>query len=298
MPIAVVVLEFDPFLRLDTVAVRWETLGVAAAILVALVVAAILARRTPPDRTGRRLHLDDLLYIALGIVPGAVVGGRLGYVLLHLDYYSLHPGAIIDVSQGGLQLSLAVLGGAVTGVYVARILEAPVGRWLHVATLPTLLAIEGGKAAMALGGSGQGVPSDAAWATAYLGPGPWGSLAPSVPSQPAQLIEAAMTAGIAIGIVVILASGSLRRRDGRLFLVAMGAWLVGRALVATTWRDPEVVGPLRADQLISLVLLVPIVAGSAVLVLRGGRGVGRSGERDVDWPDPEAARTWRVPPGG
>jgi phosphatidylglycerol:prolipoprotein diacylglycerol transferase len=262
VPVAVVVFEFDPYLRLDLAAVRWETLGIAGALLVALVAAAILARRTPAGAVGGpSLRLDDLLFIGLGAVPGAVIGGRIGYVLLHLDYYTTYPSAILDAAQGGLQLSLAVVGGTLTGLYVTRLLEAPAGRWLHAAAIPLLLGIEGGKLAMAWGGTGQGEPSTAAWSTAYLGPGPWGSLAPDLPSVPSQVVEGLGTAAVAVALALVVAAGAFGRRDGRLYLVAIGAWLVVRLLVATTWRDPAVVGPLVADQVISLVMLAVVALG-------------------------------------
>ncbi len=251
---AVIAFEFDPYLRLDRLAVSWETLGLAVTVLLALVASAMLARR-------RGLRLDDLLYIGLGIVPGAIIGGRIGYVLLHADYYSANPGAIFDAGQGSLQLSLAVVGGTLTGMYVARLIEAPAGRWLHVAAIPLLLAIEGGKLTMAWGGRGQGLPSLDGWATAYLGPGPWGSLAPALPSIPSQILEGLGTGLIGILLVVLLFAGAFARGDGRLFLVGAAGWLVVRFVVAGTWRDPEVLGPLRADQIMSLVLLIGVAVG-------------------------------------
>ena len=96
-PSAVIELSFDPIVTVGGVAVRLETIGVALAILVGLVVAALVARRTPIDVTRpadapgpepdelNHLRRDDLLYIAVAAVPGAVVGGRLGYALIHLD---------------------------------------------------------------------------------------------------------------------------------------------------------------------------------------------------------------------
>jgi phosphatidylglycerol:prolipoprotein diacylglycerol transferase len=299
----VVVFEFDPYLRLDAIAVRWETLGIAGAVLVALVAMAIVAGRTPAgdprDRAAGHLRRDDLLFVALGVVPGAIVGGRLGYVLLHLEYYLDQPGAILDPAQGGLQLGLAVAGGALTGAYVAALLDAPAGRWLHAAALPLVIGIEGGKAAMAWGGSGQGVPSAGPLATAYLGAGPWGSLAPSVPSVPSQLVEAGGTALVAVVLLVALASGGFGRLDGRAFVVAMGGWLGVRIAVATTWRDPAVVGSLNTDQLISIALLIGLAPVALVLARRGRRASGpgassSSGHPDLTaWPDEVSTATWR-----
>ena len=61
---------------------------------------------------------------------------------------------------------------------------------MHALILPLLFVLAAGKLTMVLGGDGQGVPWDGAWATAYVGPGPWCSLAPEVPSHPSQVYEA------------------------------------------------------------------------------------------------------------
>ncbi len=170
------------------------------------------------------LRTDDLLFVVLGIVPGAVIGGRLGYVLLHPAFFAARPAAILDPGVGSLELGLAVVGGALTGGIVAALLDGTVGRWFHIAALPVLVVIGVGKLATVLGGRGQGVPSDAAWATAYLGPGPWGSLAPEVPSCPPRRSRASRHSCVLVIVMGVLAVPGLRRPDGRAFLEAVGLW--------------------------------------------------------------------------
>jgi hypothetical protein len=136
VPTAVIAFDFDPLLHLGDGAVRWETIGVAGSIFAALVLAGLAVRSLD-------LRLDDLLFVVLGIVPGAVVGGRLGYVFLHPDWFGLDPGRILDPGVGSLELTLAVVGGAMTGAAVAVLLDGQPGRWLHAATLPTLVALAG-----------------------------------------------------------------------------------------------------------------------------------------------------------
>ena len=294
---AVVSLAFDPTLRIGDAGVRLQTIGIAVAILLALIVAARLAAKTPvglladgspapapPDEVWH-LRRDDLFYVVLGSLPGAILGGRLGYVLLHLDFYRANPGAIVDPTQGGLQLSLGLLGAVISGWLVAGLLDAPPGRWLHLATIPTLLAIGIGKAALALGGDGQGLPSDAPWATAYVTPGPWGSLGPALPSHPAQLYEAIATGLVLLVVLVALAGGAFHARDGRLFWTAIALWAGARAVIASVWRDPVEIGGLRVDQAISLALvalsLLIVAVGTVRRRRRGTRALG-----DVVWPDP------------
>lgn len=274
---AAIVFDFDPYLRLGDAAIRWETLGVAAAILAGLVLAALLAGRTPgedlligedevpaEEREGPwHLRRDDLLFIVLGAVAGAVVLGRLGYGLLHADYYAGDWRALLDPGQGSLELTLAVVGGTLTGIYVAALLGAPVGRWLHVAIVPVLLVLGLGKAAQALGGSGQGSATGVDWATAYLPPGPWGSPGAAIPAHPSQLYEAGMTLVVLLVVVVLARATPLKRADGRLYALGIGLWALGRGLVASTWRDPDVVAGMNAEQLICLAVAA-LMLGSAV----------------------------------
>ena len=206
VPIALIALDFDPLLHLAAgLVVRWEAVAIAAVLIAALIVAGLMARRAS-------LRADDLLFIAVGVVPGAVIGGRLGYALLHLDYYTAQPGVLLDPGRGGFELSLAVVGGVLSGVTVATLLEVPVGRWMHLVALPVLFVLGAGKLAMLLGGAGQGQPAALPWATAFLGPGPWASLAPALPSHPSQAYEGFATLALALVLGLVLAARSGRAR--------------------------------------------------------------------------------------
>ena len=300
---AVIVLDFDPYLRFGGAAIQLQTLAIALVILAAILIAARIAvverRRAalPGVPFGLSemadLRLDDLLFILLGAVPGAVIGGRLGAVLVQADYYAAYPGAILDPGFGGLALGLGVVGGLLAGAYVGRLLDVPLRAWAHVVALPLLFGLAAAKVALALGGTGQGLPSDADWATAYVGPGPWGSLGPDVPSHPSQLYEAATTADAFVLVGAAMALGAFSRRSGSALLAGLALWAVGRFAVASTWRDAAVAGPLRVEQLVAL----GTVAAAIVWLVASRRGAGsrrrRAGgsvtldEPGPEWPDPE-----------
>lgn len=291
--------EFPATVALGGLVVRWETIVGAMGVLVALLVAAVIARGTPidldlepgapsadPDDDGlNHLRADDLLYIAVAALPGALVGGRLGYWLLHLDFYRANPGAIFDYTKGGLELSMGVVGGTITAAIVAALLGAPLGRWLHALALPTVVLLGLVKLAMVFGGSGQGVPTDFSLATRYVGPGPWGSLAPEVPSWPSQAAEALATVLAGSLAWFFMAVGVFRRRNGASFFLAVGLWAAARAIVATTWRDPAVLGSLSAGQL--LALGIAIACGLVVVGFAAAAGVAhlRGDDEDDDAED-------------
>jgi phosphatidylglycerol:prolipoprotein diacylglycerol transferase len=285
VPTAVLAFDFDPLLHLGDGAVRWETVAIAGAIFTTLVVAGLAARAAG-------LRVDDLLFVVLGLVPGAVVGGRLGYVLLHPAFFTDVPGRILDPGVGSLELTLGVVGGAITGSLVALLLDGRPGPWLRVATIPALVLLALGKLAMILGGTGQGLPTTGEPATAYLGAGPWGSLGPAIPAIPSQALEAIATAVVLVVVVMASFLPQLRRADGRLFLVALAGWALGRAIVASTWRDPAVAGSFRAEQLIDGA--VAIGAGVlALMLVASHRGRPIAG----DEPDGQQARPEAIRPG-
>ena len=287
MPIAVLTFQFDPFAHLfGDLTVRWGAIALVVVIVAALILAGILAR-------AGGLRPDDVPLVAVGIVPGAVIGGRIGYFLVHAGFYGSAPDQLLDPSIGGLDLGLAVVGGFLTGCYVASLLGASIGRWLHLAAAPVLFALGAGKLTMVLTGSGQGVPSFGDWATAYLGPGPWGSLVPALPSQPSQAYEGIATLAILAVLTLALMAGAFRGRDGRLFFTAIGLWAIARALVSTTWRDPvEAVG-LPVAGLIAVGIAIGCLVALVYLTVRRSRGSPESepgssaGSIDVAWPDPE-----------
>ncbi len=293
--LASIPLAFDPALALGDRAIRLETLGLAIAVLAGLLWAALIAGRTPafegwigtPVHAGHErasgvpeagaddepwhLRRDDLLFIVLGAVPGAVVVGRAFAGLVHLDYYSAYPQAILDPALGSASLAGAVIGGTLTGIYVAALLDAPVGRWLHVVIRPVLLVLALVKVAAALGGGGQGAPTDLPWATAYTGPGPWGSVDPATPAHPAQLYEAAATLAVLLVVALLARFTGLRRADGRLYAVGIALWALARGFVAGTWRDAEVLGPLKAEQLVCIAVFGVLIAAAGIATARRRR---------------------------
>jgi phosphatidylglycerol:prolipoprotein diacylglycerol transferase len=292
VPIAVLTFDFDPYVQFfDAMTVRWGSIALVGAIVAALILAGLLAR-------AGGLRPDDVAFIAVGIVPGAVVGARLGYLIVHAQAFGSAPERLLDPSIGGLELGLAVVGGFLTGSYVAGLLGPSIGRWLHLAALPVLFVLGAGKLTMVLTGTGQGLPSDADWATAYLGPGPWGSLVPALPSHPSQAYEGLATLAILAILTVAVLLGAFRRRDGPLFFVAIGLWAVARAVVSTTWRDPVVAGGLNASGLIAVGIAIGCAVALVILSVRRrgpatdtpSAGTGDAADpraETVAWPDPE-----------
>jgi prolipoprotein diacylglyceryltransferase len=268
LPPSLIEVWFDPVIELGPFIFSWQAVGIVVSLLLALLVAALIGgRHAAPAR------LDDLAYIALAIIPGAVIGGRLVHGIVFWPAYSGETVRLLNPDLGSLSLFGAVLGGALTGGYVAKLLGGSFGRWAAAAALPMLLALGFGKIAQFLGGSGQGMPFDGSWAVAFMGPGPWVSAAPELPSHPSQLYEAAW---LLLGAVILLRPAGRAHELGpsegrRLFGLALGWFAAGRVLVGFTWRDQRIVGGLNAEQLLALGLLGVLLLLALALRIRAWR---------------------------
>lgn len=280
---AVVVLDFDPTLEIGGYFVRWETLALAATILLGLLLAAWLAGQANRSGAQPALRRDDQLYVVIAALPGAVAGGRILHGLDFYEFYAADWGALFEVGRGSLSLLGAVLGGCLTAAYVGWLIGAPLRRWLDVAIVPLLLVIGLGKFANVLGGTGQGGPTELPWALAFGGGGPWRSLGADVPSHPSQVYEGAWAlAGIlVVGVLVI---PFIRRRmparlraPGFLFGLGLGWWALGRVVVGFTWRDQPIVADLNMEQLSAMAVLIGLVA-LVVAALMTSRSYAPRGE--------------------
>ena len=291
---AAVRLDFDPTATVLGTAVRLDMLALAGVIFLVLVITALRAGRSGAAASidgaeaAWRLRRDDLILIAFGAVPGAVIGGRLGYGLIHLDYYRADLSTLFDPGRGGMELTFAVLLGSLTAISVARLLAAPIGRWLSVAAVPLLVGLGLGKLTMVLGGAGQGLYSDASYATLYVRPGPWGSANADIAAVPSQALEGTLVLAVVVAVVVVPFLLRLRfpgglnivrpalapRRDwamltgGRRYLTMLGLWAVARLVAVFTWRDARVLGPLAAEQMILLSVLVLALGGPLIVAAR------------------------------
>ena len=87
VPIAVLTFDFDPNVQLfGDLTVRWGSVALVGVIIATLVLAGLLARAGD-------LRPDDVAFVAVGIVPGAVIGARLGYLIVHQQAFGRRPTA-------------------------------------------------------------------------------------------------------------------------------------------------------------------------------------------------------------
>ena len=226
--------QIDPVaIQLGPVAIHWYGLM----YLVAFALFVLLARqrlkqpqfRHDSQSIWRPLDVDDVLFLG---VLGAIVGGRLGYVLFYKpDYYLAHPIEAFAIWQGGMSFHGGFLGVVLAMVWFARTRGR---RWLEVTDfiapcVPTGLAA--GRLGNFINGELWGRVADPSL--------PWGMVfqnAGVLPRHPSQLYQFALE-----GVLLFVLLWLFAKRARPLGAVS-AAFLVGYGsfrFIAEYFREPD-----------------------------------------------------------
>ncbi len=228
--------------------------------LVGLVAAWGLAslRRRRPGSGWTPQEIPDLM---MSVAAGAVLGGRLGYVLFYdLPAYLSHPLDIFKVWQGGMSFH-----GGLIGVIIAMGLFGRYHRksFFTVAdfTAPLIpIGLGAGRIGNFINGELWGRVADLPWAMVFPDPRAGG-----LPRHPSQLYEAGLE-GLTLFLILWLYSGKPRptMAVSGMFLLWYGLF---RFLVEG-FREPDVqLGFLFSHWLtMGRLLSLPMIVGGAVLV--------------------------------
>jgi phosphatidylglycerol---prolipoprotein diacylglyceryl transferase len=92
--------------------IYWYGIIIAVSFLIGLFVVLKIAK----ERYNSHTVEDNIYNLAFLVLPGALIGARLYFVLFNLDYYLLNPLDIIMINKGGLSIHGAILGGFLTGI--------------------------------------------------------------------------------------------------------------------------------------------------------------------------------------
>jgi phosphatidylglycerol:prolipoprotein diacylglycerol transferase len=218
--------DIDPVaLRLGPLAIHWYGLMYIVGFVGGWWAGTYRARRPGSGWTPEEIG-DLTFYVALG----AILGGRLGYVLFYnLGFYLQHPLQVFAIWTGGMSFHGGMLGVALALWFYAR----KTGRGFFAATdflIPLVpLGLGPGRIGNFINQELWGKVSDVPWAMVFRGGG-------SLPRHPTQLYEFALE-GVVLFVLVWLYSARPRATGAvsGLFLILYGAF---RLLVEFV-REPD-----------------------------------------------------------
>lgn len=245
----------DPVIvHLGPLALRWYSL----AIIVAIIVAVVVIRR---EFVRRGLPLDRYDTLVFGTVAAGILGARLFHVLDYPDRFASNPAKILAFQEGGLAIYGAVAGGFVAVAILSRIYQYPFLPVIDAIAPGLLLAQAVGRIGCIVNGDAWGGPTGGPIAFVYTNSH---AFLPSdllnVPTHPYPLYD------MVLNLAVFAVIWQLRKRPlpaGSLFFIFAALYAPGRFLITYVRQERIWFWGLQEAQVIAL---VGFVAAAAVLV--------------------------------
>lgn len=234
--------------------IHWYGILISAAFIIGVFLVQSLAGK-------RGYDIDHIWTIFLVLIPCAVIGARLYYVIFSWDTYVDHPFTIFKIWYGGL----AIHGGLLAGILVILI-GCRKYRMDFFGVLDCFApAVVLGQA---IGRWGNYFNGEAYGGVTTL---PWGIhvAADNYLHHPTFLYESIWDLLVFLLLMVMFKKS---KRSGNVFLVYLIAYSVGRFFIEGLRVDSLMIGPFRQAQVLSICL---IIVAAAIFVYRN-RKINRS----------------------
>lgn len=112
---------------------------------------------------GEKVDKNFLLDLFPIIIIGGILGARIYYVLLSLDFYFYHPAEIIAVWHGGLSIHGAILGGLISGIIYCKIKKKEILPYADVISYGLILGQAVGRWGNFFNSEAFGLPTNLPW---------------------------------------------------------------------------------------------------------------------------------------
>jgi phosphatidylglycerol---prolipoprotein diacylglyceryl transferase len=236
--------------------VRWYGLLIAGAVLIGV----LLIERWAP---WRGIDPEVIGELPIWLVPAAVVGARLYYVIFQWSEYAQQPGTIVAIWRGGIAIHGAMIGGILAAIAFAKIRRVPF--WGLADIVAPALAL--GQAIGRWGNFfnseafGMKAPENLPWKLLIpLGQRPR-DMADVAYYHPTFLYESLWNLGVFLLLMWLFKRDrQVRFPAGLIFLVYAIAYSSGRIWIESLRTDSLMLGGIRVAQLISL---IGVIGGSA-----------------------------------
>ncbi|HBK86492.1 MAG TPA: prolipoprotein diacylglyceryl transferase [Firmicutes bacterium] len=229
-------------------AVRWYGILISLGMFLGLYLALREIRRLGEDE-------DKFITLFLYVIPAAVIGARLYYVLFSgmLDWYLSHPMQMFDTRQGGLAIHGGLIAGFLVGWFYTKRQGISFRKWADV-TAPSVIL------GQAIGRWGNFFNQEAYGYETNL---PWAMYIDGAYRHPTFLYEFIWNILV---FIWLLRQRRHKKFEGEIVLWYFILYSLGRFFIEALRTDSLMLGPLRVAQVISI-----LIAVMGVYLLRLGR---------------------------
>ncbi len=253
LPFLVITIPWSPDIaRLGGLILTWHGLFTAAGILAGVQLSLWAGRRIQYDE-------DHAYSLALVGVPSGIAGARGLFVWEHWTYYRENIPSIFLLTEGGISVWGAVLGGVLGSLIFAWLRGYEIRKGLDIASFGLILGMAIGRLGDLVNGEHLARATSLPWGVIYTHPDS-PAFAHSLivgPHHPATTYEM-LADFVILGALFFCLFGPLRRRSGMTFFVFLISYSVMRFLVTYLRVDSAdtLVTGMTVPQLVSAVVVV------------------------------------------
>lgn len=222
--------------------VRWYGLLLSSAILIGIFLSMHLAKKNNFDP-------EKLLDIILIMIPTAIIGARLYYVIFNWDYYSSNPSEIYKIWHGGLAIHGGVIGGAIAVALYTKVKNLPFWKLADFIAPSLILGQAIGRWGNFFNQEAYGRETNLPWAITVNDP-----VKGMIEVHPTFLYESLWN--FAIFIFLLWYGRKRKKADGEVFLLYMILYSMGRFFIEGLRTDSLMFMEIRVAQLISILGII------------------------------------------
>ncbi|NLY30205.1 MAG: prolipoprotein diacylglyceryl transferase [Firmicutes bacterium] len=205
------------------------------------------------------IAVDFILDLALAVCAAALIGARIGFVLLEWPYYRVHPREILQLSEGGLSFHGGLILAVIVGVWFCRRRKYNPWQMADIVAPVVPLGTAIARIGCLLNGCCYGYVTD-------LPIGLPAALGDPRPRHPTQMYAAVLNLAL---FVYLYRRRDHRRFPGYLGLLYLIYYSVLRSIVEIFRESQFLFGPIKVAQAFSFLV---IIGAGLVIYLVEGRG--------------------------
>lgn len=185
---------------------------------------------------------DDIINLFIIVIPCAIIGARIYYVIFNWSYYQGDFFKMINTRLGGMAIHGGLIGGFLSGYLYCRYKKINFYKLADIITPVIPLG-------QAIGRWGNFINQEAHGGPTNL---PWGIMVDGVKVHPTFLYESVWDFCL---FLFLLRLSKTKKYEGQILIYYACLYSVGRFFVEGLRTDSLMLGPLRMAQVISLVII-------------------------------------------
>ena len=186
---------------------------------------------------------EKILDLALIVIPAAIIGARLYYVIFNWEYYGGDVMRILNTREGGLAIHGGVIAGVTAGYFFCRYHKLSFRKLADICAPSIILGQAVGRWGNYINQEAFGRPTDL----------PWGIMVDGIKVHPTFLYESLWNFGV---FFLLLRYDREKKFEGELLVLYAVLYSVGRFFIEGLRTDSLMIGPFRTAQFISILIIL------------------------------------------